>query len=239
MSYVLHPTLCRRRPKQSCSARRRASSCNFRLAKPRANPHPRPHPHPHPRPHPTPTPTPTLQACEAELYSVRSQLSDAASERDRLRDALSHSSSEEASRQLAHEAQLQADKEARIELLRKRTARRLLNQELVRGWGAWYELWSVRAERRRLMGRAVSTLAPLPRSSLAHLPRSFPSRRSLAPLPRPAPSPFSLAPPPTLTLTPTLYQLSRLQKSAKLDRNPTLTPDPTRNAVLEAMISLL
>ena len=139
---------------------------------------------------------------------MRSQLSDAASERDRLRDALSHSSSEEASRQLAHEAQLQADKEARIELLRKRTARRLLNQELVRGWGAWYELWSVRAERRRLMARAVSILAPNPRPSLTR------------------PSPLSLASPTlTLTATPVSEPLP--------EASPTLALTPSPHPIIE------
>ena len=47
---------------------------------------------------------------------------------------------------LQEEQRLQAekDKEARVELLRRQIARRMMNQGLVRGWTAWHERWSAK-----------------------------------------------------------------------------------------------
>ena len=50
------------------------------------------------------------------------------------------------------------NKEERVEMLRRQIARRILNQDLVRGWSAWCELWEVKAAQRRLLHRVASRL---------------------------------------------------------------------------------
>ena len=50
------------------------------------------------------------------------------------------------------------DKEERVEHLRRQIARRILNQDLVRGWSAWYELWEVKGAQSRLLHRVASRL---------------------------------------------------------------------------------
>ena len=45
-----------------------------------------------------------------------------------------------------HIAQRAHDKEKRIQRLREQMARRMLNNGLVHGWGAWHEMWQAKRE---------------------------------------------------------------------------------------------
>ena len=52
----------------------------------------------------------------------------------------------------------QRDKEARVAQLTRQIARRILRQELIRGWTAWSEFWEAQASALRLMRRVESRL---------------------------------------------------------------------------------
>ena len=54
------------------------------------------------------------------------------------------------------------EKEARVELLRRQSARRIANAELSRGWSTWKLGWQARVDRRRMIkGAAMRMMKPL------------------------------------------------------------------------------
>ena len=67
------------------------------------------------------------------------------------------------------ERRLAEAKEARIEHLKKAAMRRIANQGLAKGWGAWVEMWEERCRQRRMLLAAAGRLAkPALTAALAH-----------------------------------------------------------------------
>jgi len=82
---------------------------------------------------------------EGELKKVSAEYEDKVAEAEKVRDeAIDQMKAfrKQSDAQLASREAL--GKEARIEQMRRQIARRILNQNLVRGWSAWHELWSAR-----------------------------------------------------------------------------------------------
>ena len=99
-------------------------------------------------------------ALEAELERVRSdyerRLTVAAEDKTRalqeqLEELLGNNDAELV-------AQKQKDKEARIEEVREKIARRLLNIDLTRGWTAWHDKWAEEVYKHNLMNKAVGRM---------------------------------------------------------------------------------
>ena len=50
------------------------------------------------------------------------------------------------------------EKEERVELLRRQIGRRIMNQGLVRGWTAWFELWSEKVSQQAMLKQVGNRL---------------------------------------------------------------------------------
>ena len=55
-------------------------------------------------------------------------------------------------------ARAEREKEARVEALHKKAARRIQNQGIMRGWSTWQEQWEERARERRMLASAGARL---------------------------------------------------------------------------------
>jgi hypothetical protein len=130
---------------------------------------------------------------EAEMGALREgydrRLAALAAERDDAADAM-------ATLRATLEAQLAArskdDKEARVELLRKQSMRRLMNKGLVRGWLAWSALYKARSYAINRLRQVASHLRSP--SKCGAPPRDRPRRASAPLLPYPLPGPPTVAP---------------------------------------------
>lgn len=96
----------------------------------------------------------------AELQRVRAEceqrLADAAREHDRQLERLKMEMSGDYDE--SAKAREGAEKEARVELLRRQIGRRILNQSLTRGWAAWVGFWATKAQAMRTLRRVAAKL---------------------------------------------------------------------------------
>lgn len=78
----------------------------------------------------------------AKVAELTSQLAAAQNELEELREKLSGLDGGAAEMTRLHQEQLQQEREERVELLRRQIGRRMISQEMARGWQCWYEFWS-------------------------------------------------------------------------------------------------
>ena len=94
-----------------------------------------------------------LAATRAELERQRAQAEVAKQQAlERLRVELTGSAHDR------ERVRQEKEREERVEMLRRQIARRILNQDLVRGWSAWHELWETLTSERRTMRRVTGKL---------------------------------------------------------------------------------
>ena len=86
------------------------------------------------------------KALEEELAQIRSDLAQkVAAADDRLKKELERQRVELVGSAAEKEAMLaERSREERIELLRRQVARRMMNQDIIRGWSAWQEMWEAK-----------------------------------------------------------------------------------------------
>jgi len=102
-------------------------------------------------------------AMEASLVSLRAELAASQAEKMALLGRLAALQGNDPSATVAdieklHAAKLAAEKEERIELLRRQSGRRMLNQGVSNAWSAWLELWHAKTyamERLREAGKRL------------------------------------------------------------------------------------
>ena len=75
------------------------------------------------------------------------------------RRAMAEGRGMEAERQRLSEAELEREKEKRVEHLKQLAIRRIAQRDLSRGWNGWHGLWAELARRRKLLRQAASRLA--------------------------------------------------------------------------------
>ena len=92
------------------------------------------------------------QAAESELHEVRAELA-------KLRDDALNGFGQEAEIQRRMREKEEQEKQKRVESLHQRAARRIGNQEIMRGWSAWQEQYLEKRRNLRLLKQAGQKLA--------------------------------------------------------------------------------
>lgn len=82
-----------------------------------------------------------VQGMEADLQRARDELVQVSAERTQLRERVAQLDGDYSQAEKARVEQAHADKEARVELLRRQIVRRMLAQGLAQAWVAWFELY--------------------------------------------------------------------------------------------------
>ena len=98
-----------------------------------------------------------IAALQAQLYELRAEMDakllHSAAEQHKLREQLTVGLSDA-------EAQAAAARQAEIERLRRAAARRMMNRDLSRGWGAWLAQWEVCSSSHGHCGRNPCPMNP-------------------------------------------------------------------------------
>jgi len=95
---------------------------------------------------------------KAELERAKQQLVEVSAEREATRARLAELDGGRAEAERLHQKELQMAKEERVELLHRQMTRRMLNQQLTRGWTAWLEQHEARAFALKRMQQVASHL---------------------------------------------------------------------------------
>ena len=98
-----------------------------------------------------------IAALQAQMYELRAEMDvkllHSAAEQHKLREQLTVGLSDA-------EAQAAAARQAEIERLRRAAARRMMNRDLSRGWGAWLAQWEVCSSSHGHCGRNPCPMNP-------------------------------------------------------------------------------
>ena len=115
---------------------------------------------------------------ESELHKLRIEskrkLEAAAKERDEMMRRLTALDGGLASKELEMAAELEREKERRIEALGSQGLKRMLNQKLAMGWTAWHSQWAEARRQERLMKASAGRLAkPKLSAAIGHWRRDW------------------------------------------------------------------
>ena len=81
---------------------------------------------------------------EEKLKAALKEIETIKSERTDLREKLAKLDGGAAEAERMYQEQMEKEKEARVELLKRQVGRRMMNQGIANGWAAWYELWEAK-----------------------------------------------------------------------------------------------
>ena len=101
-----------------------------------------------------------LERADRQQYEeeLRRELKQAHDELKEMKNAIASAKNHEHDLKREMEDELEREKEKRVEHLSQMGVKRLMNQGLARGWGAWHGIWFERRRQQRLLKQAGSRL---------------------------------------------------------------------------------
>ena len=92
-----------------------------------------------------------MEAMEKELISVRRELAEA-------RKVMAEGRGLEVEKQRQMEEELEKEREKRVEQVGAQALKRIVQQDLAKGWGAWHAMYSEHLRQKRMLAGAASRL---------------------------------------------------------------------------------